>query len=531
MTVERPAVALFDSGVQPSGARNQRLDRELLRRHAAGCWPDTLRFHRSSPTACVGFNQPIDRVLRLEHCARRGIETVRRITGGGALYLDENQQGVSLILRCPPRWQRQSLADLLQGFCQGLSAGLRALGLYAAYEFPNDLEIDGRKIASAFLAREGESLLFQGVVLLDADVGAMLEALRAPTEKLSADGLASARERLVTVRECLGAVPPAATLIQALARGIAAVMGLDADLAGIRSGPDIEPLADDGDDFDRRIDWSGEADLEAIWSTPGGVLRARVDFDVQAGAIRRAALAGDVHLHPADLFVRLEQGLTGLTPCMVEGAVHRIVGAARGQLAGFSPEDIARVLRLAVEKSRASQRLELREDRLMLHDPEEGGLPTETILAQAGAVLVPYCAKPAWCRWRHHEGCVECGLCEVGEVYRLARARGLRAVTITRYEHLVATLQALREEGATAYVGMCCSHFFIKRHRAFQEAGLAAVLVDIAGSNCYELKQEGEAYAGRFEARSRLDMDTVRQVMRFVPARQALGRGDRETAP
>ncbi|MBI5752270.1 MAG: lipoate--protein ligase family protein [Hydrogenophilales bacterium] len=517
MTPQNPVIKVFDSGIQ-SGARNMTIDRELLRRHAGGGWPDTLRFHRSRPTACVGYHQAIDRELRLDYCAGHGIETARRITGGGALYFDEHQQGISLIAGRTGRWGRLSCARLLQQFCEAMAAGLDELGLQAEYKFPNDLEIGGRKIASVFLAREGDSWLLQAVLLLDVDIRVMLEALRAPTEKLSADGLAGARERLISVRQCLGEVPPAQSIVSALSRGIASVMDIHADLSKLQSGPEISLDFAVAHAFDRRVDWGGEADLEAIWKTPGGVLRARVEYDSKAGEIRRAALAGDVHLHPADVFTQLEQGLVGWTPCMVEGAVHRIVGAARAELLGFSAEDIARVLQLAVEKAAAKDRLQMKDDRLMLHHAEDN-LPTEMILAQAEAVLLPYCAKPVWCKWRQREDCPECGLCEVGEVYRLARERNMPAITITSYEHLTATLGAMQAKGTTAYVGMCCSNFFIKRHQAFQAAGMSAVLMDIAGANCYELKAESAAYAGCFEAQASLDMESVRQVMRFVPVR------------
>jgi lipoate-protein ligase A len=128
-------------------------------------------------------------------------------------------------------------------------------------------------------------------------------------------------------------------------------------------------------------------------------------------------------------------------------------------------------------------------------------------------MLVPYCAKPTWCKWRHREDCPECGLCEVGEAYRLGRSRGMRVITITNFEHLQRTLAALRSEGVQSYVGMCCRHFYLKREYAFREAGLPALLMDIGGANCYELQQEELAYAGKFEAQARLNLDVLRRVL------------------
>lgn len=46
---------------------------------------------------------------------------------------------------------------------------------------------------------------------------------------------------------------------------------------------------------------------------------------------------------------------------------------------------------------------------------------------------------------------------------------------------------------------------------------MPALLLDISGSNCYELQQEDQAYAGTFQARAYLDLDVLHKVMRFVP--------------
>jgi lipoate-protein ligase A len=140
------------------------------------------------------------------------------------------------------------------------------------------------------------------------------------------------------------------------------------------------------------------------------------------------------------------------------------------------------------------------------------------ILHAASVLLVPYCAKPPQCPWRHRDGCGECGDCEVGEAYRLGRERGMRVVSITDFEHLRATLAALKRAGVTACIGMCCQQFFIKRHHAFADAGIPMLLLDINATTCYELGQEEQAYAGRFEAQARLDPELLTQVLRQVPA-------------
>ncbi len=103
----------------------------------------------------------------------------------------------------------------------------------------------------------------------------------------------------------------------------------------------------------------------------------------------------------------------------------------------------------------------------MVHDPD-GAMDAMDIAAQAEAMLVPYCAKPAWCKWRHKDGCSQCGKCDVSQIYHLAEKRGLKVTTVKNFEHLELTLKALKECHAKCYLGMCCNNFYIKHEDAFR---------------------------------------------------------------
>ncbi len=518
----RPAI-LADTGLR-SGRANMDIDRLLLQRRQSGECGDLLRFHRSRPAACLGRQQTLGGQLREDFCRRRGIDLVRRASGGGALYLDPGQQGISLVIRRRQLWGAMKAAALLERFCGALGDALKTYGIEAAFAFPNDLEIDGRKCASAYLAAAGDSLLFFATLLMDVDIETLLCALRVPTEKLSADGLADARARYAPLAPWLESARAPRDLKTVLAEHLGASFGLAFQPAGTAAFEDLFAQSEDGAPEDFPLpDENGATGSEAAWRTRGGVLRARVACDAQTGAIARAELEADVQVLPESLFEQIATAVAGRTPCMIEGAVHRVFSLARAEPVGFSVADVTRVLALALETDAFKQRHGLADTRLMLYD-DGSGAPVEMTLASAGAMLVPYCAKPNWCKWRHQEGCSECGLCEVGEAYRLGRERGMAVITVTSYEHLRVTLGALKLAGAQAYVGMCCSHFFVKRHAAFQEAGLPALLMDISGSNCYELRQEGLAYAGKFEANASLDGATLSKVMQLVPVPAAAAR-------
>ena len=513
---ESSPVALLDTGLR-SAAANMEIDRLLLERHHKGASGDLLRFHRSEPAVCLGRHQVAEAQVREDFCRRHGIEIVRRVSGGGVLYLDPGQQGVSLLTRRRQSWGALKYAALLERFGQALKAALADFGLHAEFNFPNDLEIDGRKCASVYLATAQDTLLFYATLLLDIDVERALCALRAPTEKLSADGLADARARYAPLSPRLGQARLRRDLTAGLAASIAAAFGLELHAAGSAEIDGLLAPTGDAAPIPLLADAPGS---EAIWRTRGGVLRATVACDPANGAIAHAQLAADAQVFPGHVLEQVAAAVLGRTPCMIEGAVHRVFSTCNAEAVGFSFRDVARAIRLALETDVFKQRHHLEEARLMFYDGAQE-TSAELVLASADAMLVPYCAKPNWCKWRHRDGCTECGLCEVGVAYRLGRQRNMNVITVTSFEHLRDTLGALKSAGTRAYVGMCCGNFFVKRHAAFQEVGIPALLLDIRGANCYELRQESLAYAGKFEAKAELDGTALHKVMQLVPAREA----------
>ncbi len=517
------SIAVYDSGLA-SGVFNHALDRQRLEQCAARQYYDILRFYRSTPTVSLGLHQALAREVRVDYCAAHNIEIARRCSSGGALYLDADQLGFSLILRRPKAWRETDLARSLSRFATAVARGLRLLGVHATAVRPNDIEARGRKLGTVFAALRGQALLLHGTVFVAADVRAMLEALRLPTEKLSPDGLAAARDGVTALDECLERRVETCELQAALVKAFgdelhlrfrptqAPIEHITLDLAGM----DAEHAAS------RSIVWGDDAaQVESLAHTPGGTLRARAAFAPAGDAFERVELAADAHLAPPSLLEELQDVLRGLPTALLGGCVRHFMRGREAQTIDWNTDDLLSLLQQLVEKQGLRAQREFSTAQVNALMPYAAGtrLTTPAILERAAVMLVPYCAKPTWCKWRHRDGCTECGKCEVGDAYRLARERGMEVITITNYERLVATLARLKAANVQAFIGMCCSHFFVKRHRAFVQAGVPAVLMDVGGANCYELRQEAQAYAGTFRAQSRLDGALLGKVMELVPAR------------
>ena len=79
---------VIDTGVR-DGRLQIAFDEALINLHKCGKSPDTVRFMRFPPTVLVGRHQAVSHELKLDHVRSNGMGIVRRITGGGAIYLDE----------------------------------------------------------------------------------------------------------------------------------------------------------------------------------------------------------------------------------------------------------------------------------------------------------------------------------------------------------------------------------------------------------------------------------------------------------
>ncbi len=88
----------------------------------------------------------------------------------------------------------------------------------------------------------------------------------------------------------------------------------------------------------------------------------------------------------------------------------------------------------------------------------------------------------------------------------------MRVVSIVSFEDLWAELLKMKKNGVEAYIG-CCQPFFAKHVDDFRKSELPGILLDIDNTTCDELDQAREAYAGKFESQTEVDMDLLEKVL------------------
>jgi len=309
---------VVDSGVR-EGRFNIALDQAMIELHQAGRIPDTFRFMRFPPTALIGRHQALSQEVDVQHCRAHGVGTVRRITGGGAIYLDEGQIGWGLVFRRSALGPG-SLAEVARDICVAVAAGLRKLGVEARYRPRNDIEVDGRKISGTGGFFAGDTLIYQGTVLVDMDPGAMVAALRVPRAKLEKRQLDSAAQRVVTLRELLGPSTPGLPAIQrALLEAFSARFDLEWASEPLTAAE--ESLAREHyreeigtDEFVAQVDDpASDADFAAGTHTgAGGTVTTYLRLEgVARKRIGQALITGDFFVAPPRVVYDLEAALRG----------------------------------------------------------------------------------------------------------------------------------------------------------------------------------------------------------------------------
>jgi lipoate-protein ligase A len=180
---------------------NMALDEVLVERVAAGRRPPTLRvWGWSAPCVVLGRFQSVRNEVDEEAAAGRGVEIVRRISGGGAMFI-EPEGAITWSLYAPESMVAgMTFAESYRFFDAWVVDALRELGIAAWYAPLNDISSAAGKIGGAAQARRGGAVLHHTTMAYDMNLPLMREVLRTGKEKLSDKGVTSADKRVAPLR-------------------------------------------------------------------------------------------------------------------------------------------------------------------------------------------------------------------------------------------------------------------------------------------------------------------------------------------
>jgi lipoate-protein ligase A len=188
-----------------SAALNMAVDEALLGSVSRGESPNVVRFYRWRPSAVsIGYFQSLMDEVDLDACRRLGVDVVRRITGGGAVYHDFHGEVTYSVIAREDSGLPRDILESYRVICRGIVEGLRRLGLEAEFKPINDVVLNGRKVSGNAQTRRMGCILQHGTILVDLDLKAMFQVLKVGGAKISDKALKSVEERVTSVRKELG---------------------------------------------------------------------------------------------------------------------------------------------------------------------------------------------------------------------------------------------------------------------------------------------------------------------------------------
>lgn len=161
----------------------------------------TLRFwHRKNPAIPMGRFQSFEDEVEQEYVDDEGVEVVRRITGGGAMY-SEPGDVITYSMYLPESEAPSNIEESYKELDRWAVEALNELGIDVDYKPLNDIEHEEGKVGGAAQLRKGDAVLHHTMLSYDLNTENMLKALRIGKEKVSDKAIESAEKRVAVMSD------------------------------------------------------------------------------------------------------------------------------------------------------------------------------------------------------------------------------------------------------------------------------------------------------------------------------------------
>ena len=248
---------------------------------------------QDKPSVIVGLNQSVYAEVNLPFIQEHGIELVRRVSGGGAVYHDLG-----------------NLCYTFVGYEDGparVADALRRMGVPAELTGRNDIMVDGRKCSGYAKRLAAGRTMVHGTLMFDVNLEDLMNALAVPGSKLSAAGIQSVRSKVANLKEYL----PYNTVEEFKEALNSSFVGLTGESLNEAQLAEIESIATK--QF-RSWDWvyghSPKTDFSSTKKFPCGTVTAK--YTLKHGRFTEVAFEGDfIGSKPAS---ELAAHLIGLCP-------------------------------------------------------------------------------------------------------------------------------------------------------------------------------------------------------------------------
>ena len=195
--------------------------------------PNTLRLYRWYPSAVsIGRFQNVLNEINAEKCRENGVDIVRRITGGGTVYHDSQDEITYSVIAKEKDLGTQDVVYAYNKICNGLIQAAKMLDIRASFS-PGDqrncpnIAVGGKKISGSAQYHKSGVLLQHGTFLLDANLQKMFTYLRVPWARTVEEIVCVANDRITSVKRELKHGIPIEKVADVLVEGFAQALEVE----------------------------------------------------------------------------------------------------------------------------------------------------------------------------------------------------------------------------------------------------------------------------------------------------------------
>jgi lipoate-protein ligase A len=330
---------------------NLALEESILRGKVEGESPDTLRLWQHPRVISIGcFLNPEDEV-NVDACKQLGLKIIRRLSPGGALYIDEGSIQYSLTFDQQSLLLPECIEDSYSVLSGGVIEALNSMGVKAQFQPINDLVVGGKKISGASQSRMYNGILHHGTISVNTKLDILEQVLKPSELKLKAQGFPNLKERITTLSRETGSGVPIDAFKQKLIKGFERILKTNFTV-GAPSPWEIKMAKELYEEKYKKLEWiyaDGKPRSEVFSSYKAAKGLIRVSLSFSGDRIEDLKISGGFILHPENALQELEQGLRGevLDEEALQQRILRLFAVKGIQPVGVSAEDFARAIMLA----------------------------------------------------------------------------------------------------------------------------------------------------------------------------------------
>ena len=211
---------------------NMAIDEAILQARINGKVPNTVRFYRWKPSAVsVGRFQKVEKEVHVNNCRLYGVDIVRRITGGGTVYHDSEDEITYSIVVDKETFGTNDVSRVYRKICNGLIEASKILGINADFSPGNlrqcpNITINGKKISGSAQAHRAGVVLQHGTLLLDVNLRKMFTFLKVPWTNDPNQIVCVAQRKITSLAVELGRRPSVREAYSALRAGFERALGV-----------------------------------------------------------------------------------------------------------------------------------------------------------------------------------------------------------------------------------------------------------------------------------------------------------------